>query len=198
MPAIVDLVAAISDDVVASLAAAGYPALTDGAILLGGQHLFEQSAPPRIVFVPTRSTFGPRDPSNPAQVSGANLSEQQAQQLQRPIGTELVTFGVHVWGQGATIDFDYDITQALYQQVMISLHNLAEGCYKIGPGEWTSGKPSSTQVGRAGQEFVFGLEIATPVLDALLAYAPSQVAGSVGVNLTDGIRIINHVDVTTP
>ena len=61
---IVALVTAISADVVSALSAAGYPALTDGAILLGRQHQFEQSAPPRIIMTPVASKFGPRASSS--------------------------------------------------------------------------------------------------------------------------------------
>lgn len=61
---IVALVQAVSDDVVAALAAAKYPPLVDGAILLGRQHQFEQSAPPRIIMTPVKSRFSPRASSS--------------------------------------------------------------------------------------------------------------------------------------
>jgi hypothetical protein len=57
MPTITQIVTAINEDVVAKLAAAGYPALTDGQILIGRQHIYEGSAPPRIVFIPLSSKF---------------------------------------------------------------------------------------------------------------------------------------------
>ena len=57
MPTITQIVSAINDDVVAKLATAGYPALTDGQILIGRQHIAEGSAPPRIVFIPRVSKF---------------------------------------------------------------------------------------------------------------------------------------------
>ena len=199
MPAIVDLVGAISDAVVDALSAAGYPALTDGKILIGRQHLFEQSSAPRIIFVPAGSRFAPRDPTSPARLDGSNLAEQQAQQLQRPIASEILIFEVHVWGQDTSAtppdpDLDFDATQALYQQVMMSLHQLCEGCYKVSPGKWTSGTPQATQLIKAGQEFVFPLEIATPVLDELLAFAPSRLV----VNVTDATDAVGApIEITT-
>ena len=55
------LVSAISDDVVAALAAKGYPPLTDGKILLGEQHRYELSAPPRVIMTPDAGIFGALD-----------------------------------------------------------------------------------------------------------------------------------------
>ena len=74
MPGIVALVSQISDDVVASLSAAGYPPLTDGAILLGRQYVFEASAPPRIIFIPMRSTFPAKDVYNRSTASSAAVT----------------------------------------------------------------------------------------------------------------------------
>ena len=61
---IVALVSAISSDVTTALAASGYPPLTDGSILLGRQHQYEQSAPPRIIMTPVKSRFRARDSSS--------------------------------------------------------------------------------------------------------------------------------------
>jgi hypothetical protein len=182
MPAFRNLIALISADVVTGLVAAGYPSLVDGGILIGGQHVFEMSSAPRIVFVPTGSKFGPRDPANPARVSGADDAQYQAMVLQRPIASEILSFDVHCWGAATTgnPDDDYDVTQALYQQILMSMHTLCEGCYSAGNGRWTSGTAQGTQLAKAGQEFVFTLDIATPVLDTLLAFAP----GTLTVNVT--------------
>lgn len=175
MPGIVALVSAISTDVSAGLLAAGYPALTDGAILLGMQHIVEQSAPPRIIFIPKSSTFGPPSPASASNVSTNTpySTEGRRQIAQRSIQTESVTFEVRCWGQSVPADpnNDYDVTQALYQQVMISTHLLAAGNYKIGNGAWTD----TSQLFRGGREFVFSLTLATPVLGALLSRAPNTV-----------------------
>lgn len=59
MAGIVAIVSAISDYVVAQMAAAGLPPLTDGAIALGSAKSNENSAPPRIIFIPTTTRYGP-------------------------------------------------------------------------------------------------------------------------------------------
>jgi hypothetical protein len=203
------LVAAISTEVVARLALGGYTALTDGAILVGRQHVFEASAAPRIVFVPVGSKFGPKDPTAP----DPTTEEGRFARAARSIATEMIQFEVHVWGRDATlVDRDYDAAQVLYQCVMQSMCKLAEGCYVVSAGRWTSGREQGTQLARSGQEFVFGLDIATPVLDELLAYAastltfavhdatdvvgePIEITTTVDHGLADGVTaIISGVD----
>ena len=194
MPAIVNLVSAISSDVVAKLAAAGYPALVDGKILLGRYHLAEASAAPRILFVPVASKFGPKDPTSPNPTTVYPSAEVRRERQQRAIASEIVQFEVHCWGQDPSAtdtDLDFDFTQALYQVLLQSLHDLCEGCYHIDTGKWTTGAQGASQLERAGQEFVCVLGIATPVLDQLLPYA----AATTIVNV-HGATDIAHTPIT--
>ena len=182
MPAITPIVSAISTDVVAALALAGYPALTDGAILVGRQHQFEQSAPPRILFVPVRSKFAAKDVYNRSPVATMTPYSAEARQqiAQRSILTEMLTFEVRCWGTATPSDpdLDFDITQAYYQQVIISTHLLSAGTYTVEGGEWTDSKFSSGQLIRDGREFVFALTFGTPILDKLLPFANPIVASN--------------------
>jgi len=57
MPGIVGLVAAISADVVAKIAAAGLPPLADGGIVLGKSRVADNAPPPRILFIPKSFRF---------------------------------------------------------------------------------------------------------------------------------------------
>ena len=174
------LVSAISDTVVANLASAGYPALTDGAILLGRQHQSEQSSPPRIIFVPLGSTWGPRSPSSPSnvQAGGGYTNDQRAIAAQRPVLSEMQRFEVRCWGAADTGNVDDDIafTQALYQAVILAVHLRAVGSCDLEhgqAGQWVQANIKNTQLSVSGQEFVFTLGIAVPVLDKLLLWAPT-------------------------
>lgn len=184
MPSIVQLVSALSDAVVELLAEAGYAPLTDGKILLGRQHQAEHSAPPRIVIVPLKSTFGPKDAYSASRVAQSQpyAAEALAQIRQRSIATERVTFEVRCWGVSpeAEPDFDddIDVTQALYQAVIEAVHMLLVGSYELGRGEWIDAREGTTQHVHLGREFVFELTVATPVLDKLLPVAPSDVSGA--------------------
>jgi hypothetical protein len=185
MPGIIAIVSAISDHVVAALAAAGYPSLVDGAILVGSEHKFEQSAPPRIIFTPKGSSFGAKNPAG-ASVVASNQpysTEAFAQMQQRSIGTEIVTFGVSCWGcdDPPDPDTDFDVTQALYHQVIASTHLLCAGCYQVGGGVWTD----VTNLVKDGTEFTFTLSFHTPILDLLLERAPVDVTPAI----TDTLQI---------
>lgn len=176
MPGIRAIVTAISNDLVAALAAANATPLVDGAILIGRQHIAEASSPPRVVFIPVSSTYGPPKPSS--SWSNAAASEIRLQIQQRSILTETVTFEVHVWGRDANDDQDlnYDATQALAQQVIRSAHYLTAGNYAIGNGRWTDGANGGSNLIAFGREYVFTIALQTPILDAAYVYAPSDVA----------------------
>ena len=203
MPAIVDLVSTISGNFEAKWAAAGYPALTDSHILLGRQHLYESSSPPRVVFVPIAAKFATKDPAVRAQVATYPDDQLRLIAQQRAIATEIIQFEVHCWGISASstdaAHLGYDVTQAIYHCLIQTLHDIAEGCYVVSTGRWTTGTQAATQLDLAGQEFVFVVEIATPVLDVLLPYAPDDVGpGATGVTLKNAAgTTLNHVDVTT-
>jgi hypothetical protein len=172
MPGIVALVSAISDAVNEALTAANYPSLVNGKILLGDQHVFEQSAPPRIIFTPTSSSFGPVNPASTW--TAASFSERQRELIQQPVASEDITFEVRCWGasfdEGSDMsDASYDQTQALYQAVIFSSDKIARGVYQLDGGKWTD----TTHINKLGREFVFNLTFSTPILDHLLPYAPS-------------------------
>lgn len=67
MAGITALVTAISNDVVAKIAAAGLPPLTDGQIVIGKSKGPENSAPPRVVFIPTSFRFAAASPGTNSQ-----------------------------------------------------------------------------------------------------------------------------------
>ncbi len=73
---VVSLVASISADVVTKWAAAGKPALVDGGIVIGRVRVDENSAPPRVIFIPKGSRFAPR--STPTASSAQNAGSAQA------------------------------------------------------------------------------------------------------------------------
>jgi len=180
MPGIVALVSAVSADVVSSLAAAGLPPLTDGAILLGAQHVKERSSPPRIVAVPSSAGWGPavRLPS------AGDTTERRTMIAERSLMTEIVHLDFYCWGASVpeTRDGDYDATQILYQQVIRSLFNVlgaaSDRTWLPTKGAWTDSSLKAAQLITAGRAFTFGVEIRTPVPDQLLPYAPPGTAAN--------------------
>jgi len=179
MPNPITVIGAISTALIATLADGSYPALTDGRILVGRQHVYEASSPPRVVFVPVRSEWGPRTMFNASPVAG-KTSDQRQQWVQRAIWTDITHYEVHVWGASVPADPDLDFvaTQQLYQAVIYATHSLMPGCYNLVPGDWADQRASASQMVKAGHEFVFGLQIYTPVTDnpfeAALQFVPSD------------------------
>lgn len=162
-------------------------ALVGDRILIGRQHVAEQAFAPRIVFIPRNSPFGPKSISNASQVAGFPQADVQRAWLQRAIATETYRFEIHVWGCATPADpegGDFDATQVLYQQVIMTTHLVTAGRYRLLQGDWTDQQPNATQLIKAGHEFVFGIEIDSPVLDKLQSFVPRGTSGVIAINLS--------------
>lgn len=173
MGALKTIIGAVSDSVVAALDAAGYPPLTPdqsgnaGKILVGTAALFEQVSAPRIIFEPLGSKFGGAEYSSAS--AALNTLERRHQNAMRTVAAEDVMFAVRVWGAAGTGDpvDDYDVTRALYHQIRASMQSVMPGAFAIDDtGKYTVG----SNVVLSGREFVFGVTIFTPILNALMPY----------------------------
>ncbi len=159
------IIGAISALVVANLAAAGYPPLTDGGIVVGTAAEFENGDAPRIIFDPSPGSkfVAPEYYSGSAVIHTAERARQIAT---RTISGDNVSFAVHCWGaapSGVVVD-DYDVTRALYHSVRAAIHLLAPGAYQIeDSGKYRVG----THLVRRGRWFTFNLTIYTPILTQL-------------------------------
>lgn len=190
------IVGALSSLVVANLAAAGYPALTDGGIVVGTAAEFEQGDAPRIIFDPSPGSkfVAPEWYSASAVI---HTEERERQIASRTISGDNVSFAVHCWGAsptGSVVD-DYDVTRALYHAVRAAIHAIAPGAYQIEDG----GKyRTGTNVVRRGRWFTFNLTIYTPILTQLTplandpatyvsptAYAPDDTTAEGGLTMFD-------------
>lgn len=204
MPGLVTIVEKISAEVVKRLAAASYPALADGKILMGRQHQAAYSSPPRIIMTPVASEFAATDVyTRQPFPSGAYSAESKAQLAQRAFALESVTFEIRCWGNSPGSsptdmrDDDFDATQVLYHAVIQAMSAprvtdngpaivgpLTKGGVELIAGKWTDASYKAPQNLVLGREFVFGVRIPTPVLDKLLQFAPSDVAANPTTNLT--------------
>ena len=183
MGAIATIIAAISEDVVAKLAAASYPPLTPdasgvaGKILVGTAANFENTSPPRIIFEPKGSKFSTAEYASASHT--LSTLERRNQNALRTIAAEDLSFDVRCWGAAGTSDpvDDYDVTRALYHQVRASLQALMPGSFEL---EETGKFTVSSNVNRDGREFVFGVTFFTPVMSDLVPYAvPNRTAAQI-------------------
>ena len=128
-----------------------------------------QSAPPTVTIADTGGGTGATAIANVGPTA-----DQLFQMLQRSLFTDVVTFDVICWGVNALPDYsnDFDTAQILYQQVIQSAHLVAPGAVYPKSGQWTEYKEGTTQVDLLGHEYVFSVEIRTPLLDAPLAFVP--------------------------
>lgn len=160
-------------------------ALTDGRIQIGKFQMHTMSAPPRIVFVPTGSSFGPRSVSNRSNVSTNMTIEQKLQTQARSLGTEYVKFNVYVWGQGNPDDYetDFDVVQVLYQQVIRSAYLMSTGNVTFGEGTFLEMESDTSQLAKDGRAYTFDLTIGTPIIDKVLPLVQPGTVASSGVYL---------------
>lgn len=179
MGLIAQIIAALSADVMLGLVAAGYPALTDGEIVVGPAAEYEQGTPPRIIFDPTGSKFVAAE-----YYSGGSTvihtEERELQTAKRTIAGDNLQFQVHCWGaadSGVVVD-DYDVTRALYHQLRATLQAKIPGAFAIEDG----GKfRKGTNLVRLGRWFEMGLVLYTPVLESLVPFDRSVSFASAAV-----------------
>lgn len=202
MASITTIVSAISDALVPRLAARSMPPLqpfadgSPGAILLGRQRQAEQSAPPRVIFVPMGSEFGGPDVyvAHVKDDAGAYTTEAKAQLANRSLATEFLAFEVRVWGAApagtdpaAVRDVDFDATRDLYHQTILAIRDVlgpwSENGVELTSGKWTDATYAAAQAVALGREFVFGLKLGTPIVDVALTFAPQGVRPQATTNM---------------
>lgn len=189
MGTLATVIKAVSDEVVAQLAAGGYPPLVDGGIVIGTAAEFEQLAPPRIIFDPSPGfKFVTREFYSASATLDTN--ERKVQGAQRTIAGRNVGFTVHCWGAaGTTVPVDdYDITYELADRVRSACQKVMPGAFNIeAAGKFRTGANAV----RLGRWLSFDLVVLVPVLsspmpyDRARQYAPDGVAPNA---LSDGMR----------
>ena len=168
MGTLASIIDAISDHVVANLAAGGYPALVDGEIVVGTAAEYEQSAPPRIIFDPSPGSkyVAVEYYSGSAIV---DTTEREIQGAQRTIAGDNVSFLVHCWAAATTgvIVDDYDLCRAYAHAVRAALQDIIPGAYQI---EDSGAYRANAYIVRLGRWFTPNVTIYTPVLETLVPY----------------------------
>lgn len=130
--------------------------LNGGGLLLGYEALAEHGAPPRVVVVPPRDTFGASDQN------GANP---------QPIRSRLMGLEWHVWG--AT----YDDALRLADEVMVSLDKAATGLWEAVSATWQKG----TLVNVYGREYILTTTVELPIVDTPWTTVSEVVDANTGI-----------------
>jgi hypothetical protein len=191
MPSITGLVSALSAAYAGVLVEAQRAPLADGKILFGKRNAVRPNAGPRVVFVPRGSTWGPAGDYGGVDKLSDNTSgmsaERRAQHVARSIHTDMVRFEVHVWGPPAPPDGDtaFDVTQVYVHLLLVMLEGTCFGAYALRDGDWPSQGMSASQAVEGSQEYVFGVDFATPVMDLPLAYVPAGTGQLISAEMID-------------
>lgn len=167
MGALASIVSAISAQVVANLAAGGYPALTDAGIVVGTAAEFEQTSPNRIIFdFDAGSKYVPAEYYSGSTV--IHTDERAVQGALRTIAGDNVLVSVHCWAQAATgvVVDDYDVCRAYAHAVRAALQAIAPGAFELADGKYRTNQ----HIVRAGRWFTMNLVLYTPILETLVAY----------------------------
>jgi hypothetical protein len=113
----------------------------------------------------------------------------QTMALARQVATEPHRFTVWIMGamNPPDPDFgDYDITQAIYHQLVESVFRLCAGRWRVAGGKWTSQGEDVGQWDARGQEYEMLLEIQQPVTALPLAFVPASTGAELVINLIGG------------
>jgi hypothetical protein len=167
------VVKAIGDKALETLIDQGLPVPADTRVWVGKRYLDDVPNAPRIVFVPRRFEHGPAgaiaaNPSSYPSTSPGTAGDAayRAWLTQKPIYRRMTTFDVHVFGVAAAPDdaTELDITETIADAVIWAARaTCGDGSVMPDAGEWDPDLMSQTSP--QTHHIVFGLVIATPVLD---------------------------------
>lgn len=157
--------------------------LIDGRVLIGREHTGDESAAPRIVFVPLRVTFGSRSEASPWTTSAIDEGEPDREELAQAIATKTVHYEVHVWGKGASSLSSFTATDLLYEQVIRSAHKRCAGVYELQSGDYLDQHENAPQRLKYGHEFVFTLGLSMPINDEAAEFGEGAITVETALTL---------------
>lgn len=166
----------ISDAVNLALENSMLEPLQDGGILLGQEHIDDQRGPNSIVFVPTRTGFGPSlATATSDNVALAPGGGRLARLRQRTVASRKLTFEIHVWGKAKPGDpfDDYDVVEGLVETLIITIYTMVgQGNLTYGEGVWVDQQPEAPRREGAGHYFVFPVTFEGAVTDTSVNIVP--------------------------
>jgi hypothetical protein len=149
------------------------PALTDGSILIGRENTRENSAPPRIVAVPTGAEWGPK--SNALVNPRIRNAERLEQIQQRSVRTRINAIEFDVWGAATPPNpaGDFTACEVIADALEDSAWLIYGQPHEPTRGRWADQKERETQFIKSGHLFIMTMTLRTPVLDNAFAFVPA-------------------------
>jgi hypothetical protein len=121
------------------------------SIVMGGEYLQQNAAPPRIVFVPTDDTY--RQP----EIHEGDGVAYDLPTGARPLIEVSASVEFHIWAAS------WDDAETLRNAVVVALRRCAAAAFEILRGGWVTPQAAGLQSGRA---YVLLVSFPIPVLDA--------------------------------
>jgi hypothetical protein len=154
-------------------------ALLDGMIMLGREHIAEQTFAPRIVFVPLRVTYEARDVRSSFTAAAFDEEELDRERTERSVATKIWWYEVHVWGIAAPgtsqiSKRSFGVVESMHDQIIRSAHARCKGVYELGSGTWLDQVEDAPQRVKGGHELVFQLGLSAPIRDEALELSPED------------------------
>jgi hypothetical protein len=188
-------------DMVAKRVTYGFSALQPAALSnfqIGPEFLDQEQVAPRIVIVPTESTF------DFAQMQFASLAAGQT--YQKPLYTRVQAFEAHIWGDpdpaqaagyysfNSTFELEREFIGAMYTQMMGG--RAPRGSFTPVSGRWSTDRREVGMVNTYGRLYVLTFQIAMPVVRDSYTTAPVSTITTTPY-VTDPVTGLNPVS-TTP
>lgn len=128
----------------------------------GATRVWQQDAPPRVVWVPESSDFPDAQEVGQRRADGGVSA--------RKLVDDAARVRAHIWGDPAQVFDDmpleekaYEATERLRNQVIVSLHALGVGRRALLAGAWPSATAQAEPTYNLGREFVLTFAIRIPV-----------------------------------
>lgn len=149
-------------------------AFLEGRILVGREHVNENSAPPRVVFVPMGIADAPSGGTSAMTAAAFSEGEYDRTRTSPPFRGEILWWEVHVWGVGERL---FGPTHIVAQAIKRATQTRGSGTYEIGRAAWSDQDPDAPQRTKLGRNLVFQLGMRVPITrNPAVLLAPSSVA----------------------
>lgn len=154
-------------------------ALMEAKILLGQEHIKDNTFAPRIVMVPSRVTYEPATALSAFTVAALSEGEVDRIRLKDSIRTKVWWYRVHVWGIAAPgtvegVKRSFGAVELLHDQIIRSAHSRFSGVsetMQLNGGPWMSQGEGAPQRVQGGQELAFELGLSAPITREPLIFA---------------------------
>lgn len=151
-------------------------ALADGMIRKGREYVSEESAPPRVVMVPSTQDDLPAGTTSAFNAAAIADNEPDRVRLAPSFRAQRLWYEVHVWGPtvAGAHGTSFGPTQLIKEQLQRSAQTRASACWDIGRADWRDQHPDAEQRTKLGHYLVFTLGFPVPIPREAVEFAPAD------------------------